>query len=834
MKMQSLLLLQTKVFTFVIVFIYTICSVASAQNNLLENEQNLIKNYREKIYVHTDKDKYTAGDDVWFKVYLVDANSHQTTAISKVVYVNLINSLGEVLKSKCLKIVGGTAAADFNLPIDLMKGNYTLRAYTKYMQNFNNEWFFHKTLYVNEVRSGKRNGLDTIDTIVNSKSELIIGDVTPDVQFFPEGGYLVDGMLNRVGVKALDINGESVDVRGSVFDDDDRKVIEFSTLKFGLGSFNFVPEQGKQYRAKVIVNDGEFNYALPLSKKRGLILRVLEMDKCLSVVVRSSLVNGVSDVTLVARQNGEILFQKTFDENNKLLKVEFPKDSLDEGIIQFTLLHQQDNPVCERLFFYQDCSKNNCINLSVEEKEYEQRERVDVELSSLMQTTSSVLNNMSISVANSYSYTKEFADDIRSYLLLNSELKGRIEQPGFYFYSNHPKKKELLDNLMMTQGWRRYIWKTLEDERIKNIEIEPETGFSVSGDITRLFNRKKRAEAKLSLICSNSHEFTIYETETDKNGSFMFNGIDIIDTSKIIIQAKKTNELSSKMNYNIRIDSLLPPSFIAQKEFISDDANVFSESYPNSALTMEQIDSLMRLKNDDIWLEEIVIKASRKDEKVEKRIHYREPNYNIDFGENNFSGNMTVMDAIYGRFPSDMPMPISVFQHPKGGGGSEGHNIRTSGKGIKYLLDGFQVDEDVILSIPIQTVDFVDILKGPKANLIPGARAGNTIIAVYTLDTEDVLDDKQKDISRGVVNFIHPGFCKAREFYSPVYTSEDNNENMDRRNTLYWNPNIELSSGEKTKLSFFTGDLEGAYLVRVEGITSGGYPVSISKIIEVK
>ncbi|MBK6284261.1 MAG: hypothetical protein IPF54_17940 [Draconibacterium sp.] len=155
MKHNSLTNLISKQLTFkfsfafiVVLFSFKVCYSQEVSDFARLRNANFPQ---EKIYLHIDKTLYTAGDDLWFKVYLVDAGTHKPEALSTVVYVDLLNPLFEIVTTKTIKIDEGCGNGDFKLPIDLGSGEYTVRAYTTYMRNFDDAFFFRKKIYIKQV-----------------------------------------------------------------------------------------------------------------------------------------------------------------------------------------------------------------------------------------------------------------------------------------------------------------------------------------------------------------------------------------------------------------------------------------------------------------------------------------------------------------------------------------------------------------------------------------------------------------------------------------------------------------------------------------------------------
>ncbi len=105
----------------------------------------------EKIYLQTDKPFYKPGDDIWIKAYLVNGTDHTPTAISDVLYIELIDPKGSIEKTLSLPVQGGGAAAEFQLDASAPGGLYTLKAYTQWMKNFGEDTFFEKKVQVQKV-----------------------------------------------------------------------------------------------------------------------------------------------------------------------------------------------------------------------------------------------------------------------------------------------------------------------------------------------------------------------------------------------------------------------------------------------------------------------------------------------------------------------------------------------------------------------------------------------------------------------------------------------------------------------------------------------------------
>jgi len=185
-----------------------------------------------------------------------------------------------------------------------------------------------------------------------------------------------------------------------------------------------------------------------------------------------------------------------------------------------------------------------------------------------------------------------------------------------------------------------------------------------------------------------------------------------------------------------------------------------------------------------------------------------------------------VLDALQGSIAG-----VSITD--SGGVEIRGNNSLHGG-GPLFLLNGIPTTEDAILSIPVDQIDFVDVLKGGKT-VIFGSAGSHGVIAVYTLSASDNLGNVDKYQDKCILNFTHPGYSIARKFYEPVYPSgKSEQKKRDNRTTLYWNPELKLTGEGKTKISFYTADLPSTYKVDLEGITTEGIPLKSELFFDVK
>lgn len=127
-------------------FLVTSVSAMDIRKSVVEYYQKVPQ---EKLFLHTDKDQYVAGDTVWFRAHLVDALTMMNSSESRYVYIELYDGDRKLLERHMVKKDSlGVFANALRLSPLLPTGAYTLMAYTQWMQNFPNKRFFYKPIMI--------------------------------------------------------------------------------------------------------------------------------------------------------------------------------------------------------------------------------------------------------------------------------------------------------------------------------------------------------------------------------------------------------------------------------------------------------------------------------------------------------------------------------------------------------------------------------------------------------------------------------------------------------------------------------------------------------------
>jgi hypothetical protein len=784
----------------------------------------------EKVYLHIDRETYFSGDDIWFRAYLIDAFSGLLTGHSTNLHVELISPERGVISSRIVKLTGGLGNGDFHMPEELKSGFYTVRAYTNYMRNFDEEAFFLRVIRI----------INPEDSLKNNSAPVKYSVLRPEMIFFPEGGSLVDGVESVVAFKVLDANGKGCNVTGKIFLSSGEKVASFKGSHGGMGTFSLKPVAGSEYYALIEFNENETaRYVLPASFSEGVVLNVSKnQDHELQLTFKTNRGSfthfGERDMFLDVSVRG--ILYKTFSFRMSSLNSYLNIDAVDlpEGICTLTLRGITGLPVCERLVYihnYEDVK----INIDPGSKNYRQRDSVSVTISMTDSSWRECDTFLSLSAADRLfsGNTAGANSNIASWFLLESDVRGPIEAPSEYFDLSNQTRLKDLDLLLLTQGWRDFKWK------YDKMKFLPEHGFTLSGRVRKKFLDTPVKNCWVNIGIFRGGNPLVKMARVDSEGRFLLEGLEITGSAKVIASVTGDDD---KLKGWLQIDSLKYPSAEIDVNTISGQRMVFS-NVPDIAGTdsikeirrfvqYAEIRSTMNRQYklaDTITPGEVVITA-RKDDTYEsarsrsRRYLMGTPDKEIVMTpELKAYGN--VYQLIKNRYMSRKTLPVF------------GLNFGMSNP--VYMIDGFRVSVDDVKSIPITWVERVDIIDNPTATLIRSVVQVNDSTSAMSDGVVSIILKSNAEYDNlpdfHSVNLSVSGFAEPRVFYSPSHDLPlEKDYKPDLRTTLYWAPDILLKNGKEQKLKFYNSDNSGRVRIVAEGITSNGIPVSATAEYEVQ
>jgi hypothetical protein len=790
--------------------------------NITALQQYVAKYPAEKVHLHFDRPYYGLGDTIWFKAYTVIGGDHQLSALSGVLHAELISENDTVLQRLTLRLNSGIGIGDFALPYTYKSGTYRLRAYTNYMLNDSN-YFYEQKIIIGGLQSVPDAALNTTTKLTANNNKTPTGTALPDVQFFPEGGELVNGIRSKVAVKVIDHNGLAREARGIITDNDGNEITTFSTQYAGMGQFAFTPQPGKQYQAKITYGDGGSNlFNLPKAMDTGFTLLVNAIGDSLYVKVaaNSLLYKKQQNTTfyLIAQSGGNEYYTASNKLAGQVFTTRVAKSRFPSGIVQFTLFSQSGEPVCERLAFIQNNDALN-LELSTPKQSYAPKEKVTITIAAKNTDNKMVRGTFSAAVTDETQVPvdEQAESTIFTDLLLTSELKGHIENPNYYFINPGKKTQSDLDLLMLTQGYRRFEWKKILADSNRELAYRPQNGLILSGTIKTPSN-KVVPNGKIQLTSIADHFAA--DTISDARGNFTFTNLDINDTTKVVINAKKANG-----GDNVKISIKQPLYPLVNKT----NDHIVNTDVPEPVLTALKKSYVagqqLSLKNV-IQLKQVDIKH--------KRNEVFEPAYsdNMKLSANlNRPGNadqvilgdqlltcFRLSDCLRAKIRNVYfvenglaPMPYSRRQPTR------------LGKGLQPMalfIDGLQVSAEELDTINPNDVYSIEVLTSLSHLSIYGSNAANGALVITLKHGSDY--NPALETIDGLITYKFNGYYKAREFYSPKYDVKNTTSSPDQRRTIYWKPDIITGASGQSSFEYFNADGKGTYRVVIEGIDEDG------------
>lgn len=848
----------------------------------------------EKVYLHFDKPYYAVNDTIWFKAY-VTIDLHMPSVLSKVLYIDFTNE-GQLLREMKLPLVNGTANGFLTLTPDFAKrGNFHVRAYTRWMRNSDQAYFFNRTItigsndlgqilphitfnnsisekvdkinaeivykdqdgkpYANKKVSWKasnddgtisrgkgetnQNGVLNISftsekpaelTGSNISTDLELADrkitkafpiqLTPpamDVQFFPEGGSLINGIRSRVAFKALKPNGLGIESKGTLVDNTGTVVADLSSQHLGMGVFALTPEYGKTYKAKFTFADGsQSSFDLPNARAEGINVSVNNNNPdSLSIKLAANEgffeKNQGKSFYVMAQSGGVVCYAAQTILKNTIYIANIPKNKFPTGILQVTIFSSKGSPLSERVVFIQNNDELN-LTMKTEQSTYTFRQKTRV-LVSAKNKTLPAEGNFSVSVINESIVPSDDDDapSILSHLLLTSDLRGFIEKPGYYFNHHDEKTASDLDVLMLTQGYRRFSYKNMLADKNPPIMFLPEQGIEISG-ILRNNTGLPIAKGNIRLFIPDKAYSK--QTITDANGVFRFTNIIISDTSKMKISARDNANSNS---LTLSIDPLIAPPSTQYLSMAGEVTNIDSTLRPYLENTKRQF-------NIPRTLQAVVIKSKSE---VKKPDH-------TDYGS--LSGLSMIADH---TIPGSVFKGCNFFADCLVGSGlgltfdnNEFYITRDYSAGkrvpVAYYVNGMPVDYNYLLNVDPNMVESVEVFNTDGLSSINKTTGTNGVLVINTKKIpkgEKISKDQLLEMlpKNNEVEFIPGGYNTVRAFYSPKYENTSAaSTGGDYRSTIFWNPTIVTDKSGAASFEFFNSDGAGTYKAIIEGIDKDG------------
>ncbi len=743
--------------------------------------------FQEKMFIHTSKEHYLCGELLWFKVYNVDANTNLFSDFSKVAYVDILDENNEPVMQAKVSLKNGIGTGSIKVPSILKNGRYKLRGYTNWMKNFGPSHFFEKQISL-------------VNTLISPENS-IKSQASVDIQFFPEGGELVEGLSSVVAFKAVNNENIGITMTGVILNQKNDTVARFQTHKFGIGSFKFTPIANHTYKAIATTSTKQIIIKeLPAIKKHGYVIALAD-EKDDFVQVNVAITVAENSVYIFAHDGKKSSFAESISLTNGRGIVRIPKQKLGEGITHFTLFNEGGTAVAERLYFKRPTKKLN-LAATADLSSYTTRQRVSIAIDAKNEKGLANIAEASISIRRLDSLQQFDQTDIVSYMWLSAELKGNIESPSYYF-SDANESSVALDNLLLTQGWRRLIW----DDVLSNksaFQFLPEfNGHLIHGNIR---GAKLKNMPIYLTIPNGARQF--YHTQSDSTGNFIVNTKDLYGLNEIIVQTDANIDTTSS---------------IAIKSPFSEQQTPFN--FPKLEIKPSELNDLTI---HSVGMQVQTIYAENKLEKFSTTIADSTKFYGTPYKSYNLDDytRFSLMEDLLREYVTE----AFIAKNQKH------FQIKVLGKVNFFdgeplvLVDGapyFNMDR--VMEINPKKIKTLDVIRD-SYKYGPSFFKGILSFSSYKPSLANL------EINPSAVVLDYEGMQLQREFYSPSYeTVEKKNSSIpDFRNQLFWESSIPIDDKGKAKLNFYTSDQTGKYIGIINGLSKNGVPGTTTFTFEVK
>jgi hypothetical protein len=839
---------------------------------------------QEKIYVQTDKAGYLSGERIWFRAHMVDALTHQPIFLSRYIYVELVSPLDDLVRRVKIRPDSiGAYSGYIDLEDDLAQGVYTIRAYTQYMRNISEDFFFRRHIQVldpfslqleplvefevkkndlhvslqfidrqqndtitpevvtskighNAIKTLKPNkdGVYQLDVRLSDKDKnrtLLLGliyngrkynryytipgdQAEYDLQFFPEGGSIIPGVISQVAFKALGTDGMGANITGTLYDSADNEILSFKSQHLGMGLFHFIPSENETYHVICWNESGNHKrFELPASQPAAYVITARNAGTQLRITHSRGREATQDKVSLLIHHKGLALFHEKWNPLKEMYSI--ANKDLPTGILNLLLLNSKNEVLSERLLFNFNEAEFARLEANTSAPTYKRREHISIALKLTDQDMTPISGNMAISVTDKESVLTDSTMNIISTLLLSSELRGFIEMPSSYFKDGEINKNAI-EALMLTQGWRRYDIPAVLNGKIEIPEaFEPELAQRVTGKADGIFSSLK--EGQITLLARLDSMVSSQVTQADEKGRFSFD-MEYPEGTSILVQSLSIKGGSiNTINLDQETFPKLTGSTLPLKSEAVNRHNTIQDSY----LKLANEDYTQKNGIRTIMLEEFTVTAQSLDK-------YKESMF---YSPINATGVQTAEDIDKMSVSS-----LKALLQRQSGLLFRGDILTTtrSELPVLFVIDNMKFEDfsSQIDNIEVTSIESIFVLRDNTS--MPGFYPDNSGAVVITTKMGEYQDSSRR--STNIDEIIPLSYQQEAIFYSPSYDTPEKTESTipDLRTTIFWKPNVQFSVEGDAVIDFYSADSPGVYQVIGEGVSHDGKLIHISKEITVE
>ena len=805
----------------------------------MNQAQTFANNFpREKAYLHFDNTSYYVGDTIWFKAYVTLAEQQTFSQISRPLYVELVDQTGHIADKQIIKLTQGEGNGQFILPPSMLSGYYEVRAYTRWMLAFNEPQYFSRTFPIYQLTNSDKleRSITTYELSSSMENRPSETEEKLNVRFFPEGGQLVEGVTSQVAFKAESKNEGNIELSGTIYTKEGTEITSFETLHDGMGRFEYTPS-AQPAIAKVDFQGKKYEFTLPQALPNGYVLSTVSNAGALLVRVFCNAATPQDTLAVfISHQGRPYVHQLISCRSDAPQEFILPTRKLPAGVLQVSLINRAGNTLCERFVF---ANPRAPLQISTEglKEVYAPYAPIRCELQIKNAKGEPVSGELSVSIRDGVrSDYLEYDNNIFTDLLLTSDLKGYIHQPGYYFASPSPRKQTELDVLLMVHGWRKYdMSQAISTAPFTPLQL-PETQLALNGQVKSTILKNKLKDIALSVIVKKDDQFITGGTVTDENGRFTIPVEDFEGTTEAVIQTRKVGKERNK-DASILIDRNFSPAPRAYgyKELHPEWKDLAYWQQKAESFDSLYMDSIRKVEGLYV-LDEVEIKSKRRQgsnmaTKInEKSIDaYYDVRRSVDLLRDNGKIVTTIpelMEKLSPQFDWDRSndkltyrqKPICYIMDNHILSETETQMMLTEVDGLASIIISKGtggIDDEIIQNTKMSEVTDstgVDISKLDKYS----------VFYLIPLPRRDVLNKSQSAVL-GTRQTVIQGYTRPLEYYSPAYpTKELYMDKVDKRRTLYWNPSVQADENGKAVIECYNNQYSTPLIIQAETLGKDG------------
>lgn len=810
---------------------------------------------QERVFLHFDNSAYYIGETIWFKAYVSFGSNNRPSTLSKVLYVELVAPEGYIVETKKYKLDdNGCCHGEFELNPLILSGYYEIRAYTRYMLNWGDEAIFSRVFPVfDKVNANNwdfKNMLDRKRGFMHNGNWISAQLPDATLDFYPEGGNLVEGIESRIAYELREADGLFCDEKITIYENGN-KLLESTPIHQGKGVFTLTPKSGADYRAELFIKNEKgkkkkHSFKLPKIAEEGAVIKVEDVGDSIEITYSHNLTDA-KELGFLILHRGTMGFYEKRPAGTRKVSTRIAKSALPEGVCRAVLFTDNDTPLAERQFFVvHDTPENediSTVKLRVQANGSHPDnlspapgEKITLKITREDGKPLKPGTSLSLSISDAATAQKtSYGYNLYTHMLLGSELKGYIPDAAQYFDPHNSNRQKHLDLIMLTHGWTSYDWNRLTRKKI--MSMQPiERGITLKGK----FFLKRRSDdfgskgntiiipQKYNLtridIATDGKQVQTTTFRTDSTGSFVIELDDFYGTRIASMSPQTAMKQSSDRVYRFALDRYYSPGF-----------RLFDywERHLGAAMSRSMSDSIVKLNPFEYMLSSVEV-VGQKREQINTRPPHSEIRLNYldewEYAQDITYVNMfyTYEDEIYRQLVEN----ADLYKDLEGGSteveklfanmnydDGEIISVYDEGRIATKYLGNMRISPDSMRNRMTVDHDFDHILTA--ADVVSSAMRRHNynwsywtqLMVVKGKYSPSSTPEPDLEYLRGL-----PDAEKMTNFKEFVIRSDENVRSQFENRDTYWGPLARMLDNKRPISKFYLGFLSQMYLFAGDGI----------------